>query len=128
MKNFISLHYWFNSRPDALAPKVQFIFIAFLVMLLFTTIFFGMYKTRVRGLFFKIWRKLYNFFLSNFIIGLILLFFSYEMVPFLSARAWILFWSLSMLGWLIYISMLGIKLPRLRLEKEKEKEFKKYIP
>lgn len=74
------------------------------------------------------WSGLYTFFLTNTIIGLLLTFFNYEMVPFLSARFWFLLWVISMLVWLYFIYRVAAKIPAKRAQMEKEKEFRKYIP
>lgn len=128
MNNFSSFHYWINSRPEALAPKTQTYFIFIIGLLILFTAIFGLLKKKKRGLYFRIWQKLYSFFLSNFIIGLFLLFFTYEMVPFLSARAWFLLWAAGMIAWLVYISLILVKIPKIKQKKEKEKEYKKYLP
>ncbi|OGF24220.1 hypothetical protein A3H66_02200 [Candidatus Falkowbacteria bacterium RIFCSPLOWO2_02_FULL_45_21] len=85
-------------------------------------------KRWAKSLYAAVWRVLYYFFLTNAIIGLILLFFNYEMVPFLSARFWFLFWGAGMIVWLFFIYKIIIKIPHKKEQLEKEKEFKKYIP
>lgn len=69
-----------------------------------------------------------TFFFSNFIIGLFMLFFSYEMIPFLSTRVLYLLWLVMMLVWLGFILRDLAKIPKLIEEKKKEHEYKKYIP
>ena len=71
---------------------------------------------------------MYTFFLTNAGLGLLLIFFNYEMVPFLSARFWLLLWAVSMLVWIFFIYRIVIKIPEKRERLEKEKEFKRYIP
>ena len=61
-------------------------------------------------------------------IGLLLTFFNYEMVPFLSARFWLLLWAAGMVVWLAFIIGLVVKIPQRKVLLEKEKEFKKYVP
>jgi hypothetical protein len=68
------------------------------------------------------------FFLTNAVIGLLILFFIYELTPFLSSRFWILLWGLGDLVWLYFIGRRIISIPKQKAMIEKEKEFKKYIP
>jgi len=75
-----------------------------------------------------LWSNFYYLFLTNAVVGLILAFFNYEMVPFLSARFWFLLWGAGLVVWLIFIGKIITKIPQKRAQLEKEKEFKKYLP
>ena len=68
------------------------------------------------------------FFTVNAVVGLMLLFFTYELVPILSARFFFLFWLIEMIIWLASIWKVYKKVPEIKKAKEEEKEFKKYIP
>ncbi|MCX6795922.1 MAG: hypothetical protein NTW06_00290, partial [Candidatus Falkowbacteria bacterium] len=65
---------------------------------------------------------------TNLAIGLLLLFFTYELLPFLSTRILFLIWGIGMLIWLYFIARNLIEIPSLRKERAKEKEYHKYIP
>lgn len=129
MGNFLTLNFWFSLRPGVfvgLSLKIILGFIFLLIVLAFAS---GIGKKRwVKSLYAGLWRGLYYFFLTNATIGLILTFFNYEMVPFLSARFWFLLWVASMVIWLVFIYRAIIKIPQKKARLEKEKEFKKYIP
>ena len=128
MKNLLTLKYWINMRPEtfsSLGFKFLGIFLGSLTVFIFI---FYLLKIRKRGLYFKIWRSLQTFCLSNLFIGLILLFFSYESLPFLSMRLWFLLWGLSMLIWFGFIFKTLMTIPKEKEKLSKEKEFKKYIP
>jgi hypothetical protein len=126
--NFLNYKYWLNMRPTSLAGGAQKYFIILVVLLFILTIIFSFLKARNKNLYSRLLRKLYTFFLSNFIIGLFLLFFTYEMVPFLSSRFWFLLWGAGIIFWLYFIVKEFIRVPKIKQELEKEKEFKKYIP
>ena len=64
----------------------------------------------------------------NFFVGLILLFFSHELIPFLSARFWFLLWGLGIAVWLVFIFKALVAIPKKKKQIEKEREYKKYIP
>lgn len=128
MGNLLTIHFWFDMRPGALTPRLQLYFIIFVGILFFGTVFFGIIKNRSKSIFTKIFSSLYNFSLTNLIIGLFLLFFTYEMLPFLSMRLWFLIWLLSMLGWAGYVIYKISLIPKIKEEKQKLHEFNKYIP
>jgi phosphoglycerol transferase MdoB-like AlkP superfamily enzyme len=128
MKNFFDYHYWFNLRPTSLAGGMQKYFLILVVLFLVFTLLLAFLKSKNKNLYSRILRKLYTFFLTNFIIGLLLLFFTYEMVPFLSSRFWFLLWAAGIILWLYFILKEFVKVPKIKEELAKEKEFKKYIP
>ena len=129
MGNFLTLNFWFSARPGAFSGISLKIVLSFIVLLIILSIVSGVIKKRwSKGLYSSFWNGLYTFFISNAIVGLLLTFFNYEMVPFLSARFWFLLWAIGMLVWLFFIFKIVIKIPEKRARLEKEKEFKKYIP
>lgn len=128
MSNFLTLQYWFNSRPSALESGAQKAFLVFLLALLIGFAVFYYLKNKKKGLHVKIWKSLQSFTITNLIIGLFLLFFTYELVPFLSARILFLFWGIGMAAWLGFIARKFLEIPKIKEEKAKEAEFKKYVP
>jgi len=127
MKNLLSLHYWTNLRPEALTPLAQKIFIGFLLLLVVAAIIIAIKKNRssiYRGWF----KKMYSFCVSNTVIGLLLLFFNYEFVPFLSARFWLGLWGLIMIIWLVFILKSLKNIPKIKERAAQDKELKKYLP
>jgi hypothetical protein len=129
MGNFLTWNFWFSARPGAFSGISLKIVLGFIVLLIILSIVSGVIKKRwSKGLYSSFWSGLYTFFISNAIVGLLLTFFNYEMVPFLSARFWFLLWAIGMLVWLFFIFKIVIKIPEKRARLEKEKEFKKYIP
>ncbi|MDD4271253.1 MAG: hypothetical protein PHF50_00420 [Patescibacteria group bacterium] len=129
MGNFLTWNFWFSARPGAFTDLSLKMVLGFIFLLIILSIASGVIKKRwLKSLYFSFWSGLYTFFITNAIIGLVLTFFNYEMVPFLSARFWFLFWAIGMLVWLVFICRLAIKIPEKKAQMEKEKEFKKYIP
>lgn len=128
MKNLLTVGYWINMRPETLSPlgfKLLGMFLGGLAVFAFISY---LLKTRKRGLYFKIWRNLQTLCLTNLFIGLMLLFFSYESLPFLAMRLWFLLWGLGILAWLGFILKVLMTIPKEKKKMSKEKEFKKYIP
>lgn len=129
MGNFLTLNFWFNLRPGAFIGLSLKIVLGFIFLLIILALVAGIGKKRwVKSLYAGLWNSLYYFFLTNAAVGLVLTFFNYEMVPFLSARFWFLLWGISLVIWLVFIYKTIVKIPQKKARLEKEKEFKKYIP
>lgn len=127
MKNLLTLNYWFNLQPEFLSPLALKVFLALVVGLGVIALILALIK-KGGGIYRGLLRRAYGFCLSNAIIGLILLFFNYELVPFLSARFWLGAWVLEMLIWLIFILKNLKNIPKKKKLQDQEKELKKYIP
>jgi len=127
MTNLLTWRYWFTLRPESLTPFAQKGFLALLIGFAVIAFFMILAKRRAtiyRGLF----KRLYTFFLSNAIIGAILLFLNYEMVPFFAARFWLGIWAITMIVWLIFILKKLKNIPLQKKRLEQDKELKKYLP
>jgi len=127
MQNLLTLSYWFDLRPENFIPLGQKLFLGGVILLGVLALLIALMKKR-GGIYRGLLKRLYNFCLSNALVGLILLFFNYEMVPFFSARFWLAIWIIIMLGWLIYILKSLKTIPTQKKNREAEKELKKYLP
>src|SRR3989339_675099 len=87
MSNFLTLNYWLNSRPGNMETKAFFVLVIFICTLAIFAFISHLIKNRKRGLYYNIWQQLNSFCFVNFIIGLFLVFFAYELIPFLSLLA-----------------------------------------
>ncbi len=129
MGKLLNISYWFNLRPNSMSASAFRYLVVFVIILVIAAIAFAMIKrANKKGIFFRVWRKLSSFSLSNAIIGIFFSFFIYEQLPFLSARFWLFFWSLGMLVWLFFIVQDFIKIPKIKQKIAEKKEFDKYIP
>src|SRR5680860_1480636 len=88
MKNLFTWKYWFTVNPEPLTALAFKVLIAIIVLLLLAAIITAIYKRR-SGLYRGVLKKMYNLSAVNFIIGLIILFFNYENVPFFASRMWL---------------------------------------
>jgi amino acid transporter len=126
--NFLSVSYWFNTQPGALVPGAMKLLSVFLV-LLFALAFIAYLRSKnKKDSYRKIWEKVFNFSLANLAIGLILLFFFYENIPFLSMRVLALVWLGIMIYWVCLVWKEAKKIPLRKKERKQEEEYKKYIP
>lgn len=128
MLNLLSLKFWFAMRPGILLPVYSKALVVFIVLLAVSALVFPFLGKRGENAYNKIWRGLSGFSLSNVIIGLIILFFNYEMIPLLSSRFWFLIWGAEMAIWLFFITRAAQEIPKRKKRIEEEKKFKKYIP
>lgn len=129
MESLFKLQFWFNLRPGPLTPISGKALIVLIVVSLLVYLVIKIYKRKNKtSLYNKILNGLENFSLSNFFIGLFLLFFSYELVPFLSSRFWFLLWAIGVGVWLFFIIKSAVVIPTIKQKIEEEKEFKKYLP
>jgi len=129
MGNFLTWNFWFSARPGAFTGFSLKIVLGFIFLLIVLSVASGIIKKRwSKSLYSSFWGSIYALFLTNAVIGLLLTFFNYEMVPFLSSRFWFLLWAIGILIWLGVIFRVVAKIPEKRARLEKEKEFKKYIP
>lgn len=127
MERFISWHYWFNLRPEPLTGQSFKFFAAFLLALIILGIFSYYFKTR-SGVRNGLWLKLFNFSFTNSFLGIFLIFFNYEIIPFFTARFFLAFWAIGLLFWLANIAKESKKIPKKLEAAKKQEEFKKYLP
>ncbi len=129
MKNLLSLKFWFNLRPELLLPIYQKFFLALVIVLAILSLALNfLMKRNKTGLYAQFWRRAYYFCFTNAFVFLLLSFFNYELVPFLSARFWYLLVGVEMAVWAFFILRTLYFVPKKKEQYEKEKEFKKYIP
>lgn len=128
MSNFFTLKYWLASRPGNLDPKALFILVVFVAILVIFSFISYLVKNRKRGLYYNIWNQVNSFCFTNTVIGIFLLFFAYELIPFLSSRILFLLWLIEMIVWIIFIVRFALNIPKVIEKQQKENEYKKYIP
>lgn len=127
MTNLLTWRFWFALRPESLTPLSQKVFVALLIAFVVIA-FFMLLAKKKSSLYRGFFKRLYTFFLSNAIIGGILFFLNYEMVPFFAARFWLGIWGLTMLVWLALILKKLRVIPIQKKKQEQDKELKKYLP
>jgi len=129
MGNFLNLNFWFSVRPGIFTTASLNVMFGFIILMIVLVIATRVVKKKwAKSLYANFWASLSSFFLTNVIVSLLLTFFNYEMVPFLSSRFWFLLWGIAMLVWLFFLYRIIIKIPQKKALREKEREFKKYVP
>jgi len=124
----LNLSFWLNTRPGDLsgdAKKIIYVFLALLIIMGIISFLRARKKVKAEW---RIWNKVFNFSLSNIIIGLLLLFFSFELTPVLSMRFFYLLWIILMAVWLFFIFKNYKKITSIKEELIKKQNYNKYIP
>ena len=128
MTSLFSLSYLFNMRPGGLHFIGMMAFFIAILIFIIIIFLFTIAKKRKNNIYFRVWRALNTFAVTNLILALFLFFFEYEEIYIFAARFWLVLWALSMLVWLIFVFREFKKIPAIKEEHEKNKAFNKYIP
>ena len=126
-QELFSLSFWFNLRPGSFSGIQRYFLLGFIGLLLLILIASFIVKRRPGKNRYAA-RIFYNFALANSLIDLILLFFNYELVPFLSAHFWYLLWLIAMIWWLCVIIKNIKEVSKKRSQKTGGPDLKKYLP
>jgi TctA family transporter len=127
MSNLLTLNYWFNLQPDPLLLFAQRALLWFVILLAVVALIIAIVKN-LGGIYRGFFKRLYSFCLTNALLGLLLIFFNYETVPFFSARFWLGLWALLMIIWLIFIFRKLKTIPTIKKQLAEEQALKKYLP
>ena len=100
--------------------------IIFLIIIAVVGVFLR--KQQPKSAYRKTRERLISFGFTNAALGLLLLFFTSELIPFLSSRFWFLLWLIEMLAWLFFITRELKEIPKIREKIAEEKKLKQYIP
>ncbi len=127
MKNLLTWQYWFSVNPAQLISLGMIILASLVGLFVLAAIIFFLLKRK--GSFYRgVFKRLYNFSVANFLIGLIVLFFNYENIPFFAARFWLGLWAIGMLIWLYFILIKIKEIPAKKQAIAAEQAKKKYLP
>ncbi|MEI7497988.1 MAG: hypothetical protein WCK11_01740 [Candidatus Falkowbacteria bacterium] len=129
MGNWITLNFWFNSRPGELLG-VSRVAVIISILTLVGVAIYSWWRNRQepKNYYARIFSRLIICATTNAVIGLVLFFFSWQMIVVLSARFWYIIWLAGVALWVWLIYKDAKKIPTLRRAAEEKKEFKKYIP
>ncbi len=127
MERFIYWRYWFNLRPEPLTTPSFKLFGAFVLALIILGAIAFYLKTR-SGAKNGLWLKIFNFSFTNSLLGILLLFCNYEIIPFFTARFFLALWGIGLVIWLVTLTKEFKKIPKKLEENKQQKEFEKYLP
>ena len=127
MQNLFTWKYWLTINPEPLTRLAFNVLIGVTILFVVLSIISTILKKK-RGIYRGFIKKIYNFSFTNFIIGVIILFFNYENVPFFSSRLIIGLWILGIIFWIILILKTLKEIPKRKKDLLAQKELKKYLP
>ena len=133
LKQLFELNYWLTPNPGLISTTTAILF----------AVFFGLFialkfvgkaiyvtkKKEISGPERKLIRMLESMLLTMGFFGLLWLVFSFESLPLLSGRFWILIWIASLVAWLYFIARYAfVEMPEV-LQKIRDREhLEKYLP
>lgn len=128
--NLLKIDYWFNVRTLAFKPATFKALVVALVVILVLAVILSLRQRKLEDkLKQKTARKLSTFFYSLSLVGMTLVFFRQQELPYLAMRLWLFAWFLACLIWFIFIlRYIFIKVPKILQERRKRLEMEKYLP
>lgn len=122
--------FWFATRLPLQERSVEILFAGFLLLYIVGIVFkYHLRPKKERRMAVLSWKRVVRLCTTMAILGLILLFLSYEEVVWFEWRFWYLFWGVGFLAWLGSIAWFHFRVaPRLLSEREREAERLKYFP
>ncbi|MBI3626981.1 hypothetical protein HY224_02970 [Candidatus Uhrbacteria bacterium] len=103
---FSTVSFWLGSAGYLGSPIIRglwFVFGLFVLLAVVARLVILFKKRTLAPLWSRLLRKLYKMFAYMGVLGLALVFFTYEDVPYLSTRLFYGLWLLGALAWIIYI-------------------------
>lgn len=130
---FISLNYWFETRPNTISPEVINIMLIMLLLVLglfvITKILVKVEVKRKNIILSRYYKKWSNLWLTLLIVSAFLTFFRYEGIPFLSGRFWFAVLYLGIIVWVGFLVFYYFKrIPKQKNEVSEKSDFDKYLP
>lgn len=128
MEKILTLSFWLDARPGAFDYLEFRLYMAVVLILLIAALGSGILKKRKKGLYVRIFTKIQTFGWVNFFVALLYLLFRQELIPYLSTPVLMILWLIGDLVWLFFIGKESKRIPQIIQQREKEQEYKKYIP
>ena len=129
MKNFFTIHLWFDMYAGPLTTPFRYtligVTIAFVLLLAYAA---RARRAHKKTLYRRTWEQIYSLSITGIILGLAMLFFTSHRIPFFSMRIWFAIWALAFIGWGYFIYRKRKELPAIEKDLAKKREFKKYTP
>jgi len=131
MINWLKLDYLFtNYMAPISSATFKLATIVYLLFFIAAIVFSFIRKGKeIDKLYVRLFQRLGNWCFSLSIVGLLLMFFRHQLVPYLGMRAWSLLWWLICAIWMIYIlKYLLVNIPKQKKKLKIKEEFEKYLP
>lgn len=130
--NLLHVTFWFDTYTDLLPSSLRLLlglFSAFILLAIACQLIISVKAGKLMPVISRAAHKLRKMFFSMGILGLALLFFTYEGAPYVSSRVFYVGWGLITLAWAIYIVIHLIQKRELdKAAASQEKNVKQYLP
>ena len=131
MSNWLKLEYLFTNYMPLITTSVLRVAVALYLVFFILAVILSIAKKNKKfdKYYIVLIQKIANWSFSFSIVGMILLFFRHQLVPYLGMRAWTLIWWLICLVWFInIIKYWTIIIPAQRKARQKKQEYEQYFP
>ena len=126
--NLLTFSYWFNPRPEPYGGWLQ-LGLGLLVLLFIALTLYSKLRSKKKELVYhRFWGNVFDFSLTQSIVGLLLVFFNYEMIAVLMSKFWYLLWLIEIIVWLVLLIKQRTKLSLRKQALLQQQEYKKYLP
>lgn len=130
MINWFKIEYLFSNNLWPITIGVFRLAVAVYILIFILAVVFSILRKnkRFEAPYRRIMQKFSNWCFSFSIVGLILMFFRHQLIPYLGMRAWTMIWFVICIAWLIYIfKFLLINIPKQKKNLKIKEEFEKYL-
>ncbi|MBL7021985.1 hypothetical protein ISR92_01525 [Patescibacteria group bacterium] len=131
MINWFKLDYLFSNNLWPITTNVFRAAVGIYILIFVLAIIFSILrkKDRFSGPYKRAMQKISTWCFSFSIVGLILMFFRHQLIPYLGMRAWTMIWFIICIAWMIYIiKYIVINIPKQKKDLKIREEFEKYLP
>ncbi len=130
MINWFKLEYLFSNNLWPITPNVFQLAVSVYVLIFVLAIVFSILRKNKKftSLYRRLIQKFANWCFAFSIVGLILLFFRHQLIPYLGMRAWTMMWFVFCAAWFIYIlKFLFVNIPKQKKKLKAKEELEKYL-
>ena len=128
MNHYLTFLYWFNARPEPISDFSMKISLGIIVLLYITGLASYLGRLNLLNIPKRISKRITAFCFTNASLLLLLVFFNYEIIPFLRARILFVVILLEAIIWLFFIIFLTKKQAHSSPVNSRDQEIKKYLP
>jgi len=131
MINWFKLDYLFTNNLWPITTNVFRLAVAIYVLIFVLAIVFSILRKKdfFTAPYRKAMQELGTWCFSFSIVGLILMFFRHQLIPYLGMRAWSMIWFIISIAWMIYIiKYIVVNIPKQKKDLKIREEFEKYLP
>jgi len=131
MINWFKFEYLFSNNLWPITTNVFRFAVGVYILIFVLAVVFSVLRQskRFAAPYRRVMQKLAKWCFSFSIVGLILMFFRNQLIPYLGMRAWTMIWFVICAAWFIYIlKFLFVNIPKQKKNLRIKEDFEKYLP